>query len=426
MKNYWDSEANELIADILSQLVKIDTVNAHHNETAACEYIKKTFSAYGIESTIYESAPGRGNIYAHIPSDSEKKQAPAYVISHLDVVDAVREKWSFEPFCGEITDGKLLGRGTLDTLQLTAAGMAAMILIKKHNIKLNRDIRFIATADEENGSKFGMQYLTENHPELFERSYIFNEGGGFVMKAGDNFYRTICCGEKGVIDVRFTLRAKDYAGGFFSDYSMMRDFTEIVRRIAAYKSPRVMCSINRRFEAVAGDDTGRDVTLNNLHEYSTHNSLGLNAFNQRSVEPFEVKDISFIVSFRFVPGVTEEEQHVIFKDLMFETKAYLELSRCHRAFESDIDSPFLQILGESACELEQEDVKLLPMLALGNTDGRFIGTNIYGFTPLLSDMPFSEVLKKVHQTDEFITLDSLHFCGQVLFNAMVRLGETVL
>ena len=50
-------------------------------------------------------------------------------------------------------------------------------LINKQEKAINRDLIFCVTPDEEIGSKFGMAWLVENHPELLEIEYALNEGG---------------------------------------------------------------------------------------------------------------------------------------------------------------------------------------------------------------------------------------------------------
>ena len=63
------------------------------------------------------------------------------------------------------------------------------------------------------------------------------------------------------------------------------------------------------------------------------------------------------------------------------------------------------------------------MIALGRTDGRFIRHNVYGYSPLLPDVPFSEVLKMIHGPNERITESSLSFGAEVLYRAIVKTVE---
>ena len=61
--------------------------------------------------------------------------------------------------------------------------------------------------------------------------------------------------------------------------------------------------------------------------------------------------------------------------------------------------------------------EVLPMLALGRTDGRFFGSEgsmVYGCSPLLMDDSFDAVLPKVHGNDESISTESYLFGCRVL------------
>ncbi len=410
MDNIWNEAEVNRLTDVLSRLIQINTSN--NNETEACLYIKKLFDTAGIKNEIIESAPKRGSIIARINSECSQKQPPVYIISHLDVVGADETKWSFPPFSGEISEGKLLGRGTIDTKQLTASGIAAMLIIKEKNLNLNRDIIFIATADEEQGSTYGMKFLTESRPKLFEPGYVFNEGGGFVLTAGDKSFRTICCGEKGVFEVKVRLQGDN----------TFADFLQITRRVSAFKLESRLCKVTERFISIAGEYIEKDTTLKNLYEYSINNTLTIGCFDiKRDESPIELT-----LTYRLVPGITKQEATQTIEEILAGINCSYEQVKYFPPFESDIDSAFLDIIRKQTAAMEKEDITLLPMLALGNTDGRFIRTNIYGYTPFLSDLPFSEVLKKVHLTDEFITIPSLRFCAGVIINSIIELGRVTL
>ena len=77
---------------------------------------------------------------------------PLILLSHLDVVGANAEEWKYPPFEGTIAEGYLWGRGTIDTKQLTAMELMAMLMLAKQKFVPERDIYLIATADEESGA----------------------------------------------------------------------------------------------------------------------------------------------------------------------------------------------------------------------------------------------------------------------------------
>ena len=96
-----------------------------------------------------------------------------------------------------------------------------------------------------------------------------------------------------------------------------------------------------------------------------------------------------------------------------------EIGPCSEGYTCSLDNPFFHLLSQVSEELDPQTT-ILPMIALGRTDGRFIRNNVYGYSPMLADLPFSEVLKMVHQCNERITEDSLYFGAEVLYRAIVQ------
>ena len=160
----------------LQEYIRINTVNPPGNETAAAEFFARIFEAEGIEYEMAESAPGRGNIWARLEGGDE----PGIVLlHHMDVVPADERFWSSDPLSGELRDGYVYGRGALDTKTSGILHLATFLALHRTETPLNRDVVFMATADEEAGGFFGAGWLVENRPELFDDvGFLLNEGGG--------------------------------------------------------------------------------------------------------------------------------------------------------------------------------------------------------------------------------------------------------
>ena len=159
----------------LQDYVRLDTINPPGNEIAGARFLAAIFEAEGIPYEMAESAPGRGNIWARLDGGPE----PGLILlHHIDVVPADPNYWSTDPLSGEIRDGLLYGRGALDTKSSGIAHLAAFIALHRSGVALSRDVIFMATADEEAGGFFGVGWLVENRPELFDGvGYVINEGG---------------------------------------------------------------------------------------------------------------------------------------------------------------------------------------------------------------------------------------------------------
>ncbi|MDP6536821.1 MAG: M20/M25/M40 family metallo-hydrolase [Gammaproteobacteria bacterium] len=160
----------------LQDLIRIDTINPPGNESRAVDFYARIFEAEGIEYETAESAPGRGNIWARLEGGDE----PGLILlQHTDVVPAEEEFWTIDPLSGDIRDGYILGRGTRDMKGLGILQLAAFLSLHRSGVELNRDIIFLATADEEAGGYFGVGWLIDNRPDIFDGAGILlNEGGG--------------------------------------------------------------------------------------------------------------------------------------------------------------------------------------------------------------------------------------------------------
>ena len=166
----------------LSGYLKVDTINPPGNESRGVEYLAKLLGAHGIAYETGESAPGRGNLWARLKGGPK----PGIVLlHHIDVVPADLAYWDFDPLSGEIRDGYIYGRGALDTKGLGIVQLEAFLALAASGAKLNRDVWYVATADEEAGGEFGAGWMVEAHADVFENvGYLINEGGAAMEMAG--------------------------------------------------------------------------------------------------------------------------------------------------------------------------------------------------------------------------------------------------
>src|ERR1700731_1399834 len=105
--------AQDEVADLLSELIRINTANPTHPERPAAEWVAQKLAEVGIESRIIEAAPGRASTIARIEG-ADSSRAPLLIHGHLDVVPAEASEWSVDPFAGEVRDGYVWGRGAID------------------------------------------------------------------------------------------------------------------------------------------------------------------------------------------------------------------------------------------------------------------------------------------------------------------------
>ena len=197
----WDTlglEAAELLAD----LVRIDTTNPPGNETPAAEHIAGYLRARGIEGELLGAQADRLSYVARI--DGDRPGPTLLLLSHTDVVPAEEAEWTVPPFGGEVRDGYVWGRGTLDMKNMLAAQALAMSRLAESNAGFTGSVILCAVADEEVGNYGGIGWLIANHPELVRCDYVLNEGGGEFVEIDGRRTQLLTVGEKGTAQFRLT------------------------------------------------------------------------------------------------------------------------------------------------------------------------------------------------------------------------------
>jgi acetylornithine deacetylase/succinyl-diaminopimelate desuccinylase-like protein len=159
---------------MLQELVRIDS-STPEGEAKAARWIAAWLQRNGIHAEIIESAPSLLNVYARI--QGEQPGGALLLFNHIDVVPA-GEGWKIPPFEARLWGDVMFGRGTVDMKGLTVCQLVAFVDIARSGRKPAHDLVFLATADEEQGSRLGMQWLLAHRPDLFEGiAYGITEGG---------------------------------------------------------------------------------------------------------------------------------------------------------------------------------------------------------------------------------------------------------
>src|SRR3954464_2287301 len=149
------------VAELLSELIAINTSNPTHPERPAAEWVAAKLDEVGIESQIIEAAPGRASTIARIQGE-DSSRPPLLIHGHLDVVPADASEWSVDPFGGEVKDGYLWGRGAIDMKDFDAMVLALVRQMRREGRKPPRDVVLAFLADEEAGSTYGAQHLIDH------------------------------------------------------------------------------------------------------------------------------------------------------------------------------------------------------------------------------------------------------------------------
>jgi acetylornithine deacetylase/succinyl-diaminopimelate desuccinylase-like protein len=165
-------------------VLRIDTQNPPGNETAVAEYVKQTLEKEGIAAQLFAAEPRRANVVARVKGNGRKR--PLLILGHSDVVTVDAAKWKHPPFSATREGGYVYGRGTVDDKDNLTAGLMTMLLLKRLNVPLERDVIFLSEAAEEGGgANVGISYMVSQHFPDIEAEYCLAEGGGVTRINGE-------------------------------------------------------------------------------------------------------------------------------------------------------------------------------------------------------------------------------------------------
>ena len=415
---------------ICQDLIRIPSVNfgdGKGDEKAIADYVRASLAEVGIESTIYESAPGRCNVIARIPG-RDSQRAGLVVHGHLDVVPVNADDWSVDPFCGEIIDGVIWGRGAVDMKNMDAMILATVRQWSRTGYLPPRDIVLAFFADEEAGGIYGSHWLVDKHPELFAGcSEAVSEVGGFsVTVGGGKRLYMIETAEKGIHWMKLTAHGRAGHGSVMNDENALTRLTEAVAKIGNHQWPqRYSTTVKALFKSVAAA-TGKTYDEKDLRPLlsevgfaarmiaatlqNTANPTMLEAGYKANVIP---SSASAVIDGRFIPGFEDELNETI-KTLIGPHIVVETITR-----DKALEVPFEGDLVDAMCNaILKEDAEAIPVpyLMSGGTDNKALaelGIIGYGFSPLKLDENF-DFMAMFHGVDERVPVEGLTFGVRVL------------
>ncbi len=414
----WKAATDEATA-YLADLIRFDTTNPPGNELECAEYLADLLAKEGIEPEVLESEPGRANVISRLRGDGSKK--PLLLMSHLDVVPADESRWDAPPFSGEIRDGSLWGRGTLDTKGLTAMHMMAMFLLKRQEAPLKRDIIIMANADEEAGGRLGAGWVVDNHFDKIEAEFALNEGG-FGMEINGKTLILCTNAEKGMTWAKLTAKGRPGHGSLPHNDNATLHMSRAINNISKYR-PRItvtdtfrnfikgICKLDARghlLKFVDKPGIGRLVLKLVKDEH-------VKVMVQTTITPTTIKGgvkvnvipdhCELALDCRIVPGITRDDLERTILDLADSDKIRLDFEVFSAASESPIDTELFSTI-EQVIAANHPDSVLSPFMLPGGTDSRFVrakGIPAYGLMPFVFS---KEDIASIHGDNEKISIEN--------------------
>ncbi|MCH8073730.1 MAG: M20/M25/M40 family metallo-hydrolase [Proteobacteria bacterium] len=427
--------------DWLQAYIQVDTMNPPGNETRAVEFIGTLLEAEGIPFKTAESAPDRGNLWARLEGGDE----PALILlQHTDVVPADPNYWSTDPLSGEIRDGFLWGRGTLDMKGTGISQLATFVSLHRAGVPLNRDVILVATADEEAGGFYGAGWLVEHHPEIFEGAgLLINEGGNGEQSAKELIFHVEVTQK---VPVWLRLTAVDTPG-----HGSMPNATSSVTRIVDALSilranpfpPRIVPAVDAMFQSLsesasaeweeAYSNMANAVKEPGFLEKLQKHSPFLHALTRDtcSITRFEASNKINVVppeawaeiDCRILPDRPSEIFVNELREMIRDTGVEIEVIMAFTPAVSTTNTLLYRAIEEVTGERHLGS-RVMPSVATGFTDSHFtrdLGIPSYGFDPIV--VPEAE-FSRIHGNDERVSvaafkrgvIDHLAIIGAVVYD----------
>jgi acetylornithine deacetylase/succinyl-diaminopimelate desuccinylase-like protein len=429
--------AGSLAADVtqlLQRLIRFDTVNPPGDERPAIEHLQAILDDAGFECELLGASPERPNLVARLTGDSprlaEDPSSPTLCyLGHVDTVLADASEWKRDPWSGDVADGCVWGRGSLDMKSQVAAEVAAVAGLAREGWRPERgELLVVAVVDEETGGELGAKWLTETHPEKVRCDMLLNEGGGPSFELDGQRYYGVCCAEKGVF--RFTVTTDGAAGHAsmpkLGDNALLK-MAAVLERFATRQPSLTPTAEPLAFLRGVGEDEHNPVaSLERLSERDprllqmlepmfgvTFSPTKISASEKINVIPSKAE---LRVDCRVPPGLGEEHARRAIDQVLGGIEGLrIEFTERVSGNRSPIDSSLMDALGRWI-SVQDPGARAVPTILPGFTDSRhfraaFPECVAYGFFPQ-RHQSLLETQALIHAPDERIDVRDLVWAAE--------------
>jgi len=236
-------------------LLRFDTSNPPGNEKLAADYLRQLLDREGIPTQMFALEPARANLVARLKGNGRRQ--PILLMGHTDVVTVDPGKWTFPPFSATRDGGYVYGRGSLDDRPHLVAGLMTLLLLKRLNVPLDRDVIFLAEAGEEGTTRVGIDFMARDHYQDISAEYCLAEGGETPRVGGKVKYAGIETVEKIPLPLELTAHGTSGHGSIPLMDNPIVHLSRAVAALAAWRTPiRLNDTTREYFKRLADISSG--------------------------------------------------------------------------------------------------------------------------------------------------------------------------
>lgn len=426
--------------ELLQALIRTECVNDGSpdsgHEVRNSDLLRGYLEGPGVELTTFESRPGRTSLVARLEG-SDPTAPTVCLMGHTDVVPVNAEGWTRDPFGGELIDGEVWGRGSLDMLYQTATQAVAFRHLARSGFRPRGTLIYFAVPDEEAGGTWGAQWMVDHHWDDIACTYLLTELAGVAMPSSTGGPRiTVTVAEKGIAWRRLRISGRPGHGSmpYGSDNAIVTA-AEVVRRLHTHRPRAGLDEVWRQtVEAyeLPDDlqqrllDPGRlDDALEALPDRNTatmlhacsHTTFSPNVMHGGVKSNVIPDTVDLDVDIRTLPGITGDAVDDELVGVLGDLAPRVQISRLmnSESTASPLDNPMWAALGRRAA-VAHPGARLLPQLEIGATDARFFrqrGTVAYGTGLFSAGVTYEDMISRFHGHDERIDVESLRLTTEL-------------
>lgn len=390
-------------------------------ETKNADTLEAFFAGTDVRVERYEPHPGRVSI-AFTVEGTDPSAEPLTLLGHTDVVPVDEDKWTHNPFGGEIVEGRVFGRGATDMLYITAA-MAACVRDVARGERPRGTLTFVGCADEEARGGLGAAWLAQ-HGNFSWKNCLSEEGGSHIPAVDGSDALAVVVGEKGARQRRLTVHGDAGHGSApFGREMAVAKIAEVARRVAAIEPDVRSDDIWEGYVRAWKFDPDTEAALLSGSGYDAFGQLESysHAMSHLTISPTVLRAGDAInvlpsvawmeLDIRPLPGQTQEEIDALLRDALGEIADDVEIT--HLITEDGSVSPTSGPLYDAILSTFNEffpDVPVVPTIAAGGSDLRFArrkGGVGYGFALHGRGETLGSVLGELHSHDESVAVEDV-------------------
>ncbi len=442
------AEYVELARALLKQLIEIDTTDTERGDNTraaramADALLDAGLPAEDVQVLVPAGFPTKGNLVARLRGKNPNA-APILLLAHIDVVEALPEDWSpdIRPFEFMEQGGYFYGRGTSDDKDECAIHTANLIRLHREGFVPERDIVIALTADEEGGTRNGVQFLLEEHRELIDAAFALNEGGGGMERNGRKVSNNVQGAEKVYQSFDFAARNPGGHSSLPVKKNAIYDLSQALLAVQEHEFPVMLNEVTEEFFARAaeliGGETGEAMrriavdpddagALAILSRQPAYNARLRTTCVATQIEGGHAENAlpqmaRANVNCRLLPDHDPVEVAKALQELVDPFGVTVEPKA--EATPSPPSPLTDEVLGAITRITEEmwPGVPVLPTMSTGATDGLYLrnaGILVYGVSGIFGDM--DDV--RAHGQDERIRIDHFHEGQEFLYRLVKALA----